>query len=299
MRPVLVFGLLVTLGYGALVLALYAGQRWLLFPASPDRATAAEAGLASFSDVAIATADGERLLAWWRPPEPGRAVLLYFHGNGGSLLNRRDRVRALTADGRGAPLVSYRGYSGSTGSPSESGLTLDAEAAYRFLASYEPRRIVLYGESLGSGVAVRLASERPVGAVILDAPFTSVTDVARSAYWFVPVDWLLRDRFASLHRIASIRAPLLILHGERDSIVPIALAARLFEAAREPKRFVRLAGVDHVSVLERGGLAEVRRSLDEVEARLAETDAPRGGDMLEGPCSVAAGVACGSDGRSP
>ena len=254
------------LGYVTVVGLLVLLQGKIVFPASNLRVSASEAGLSGFEDVEIATMDGERLVAWWKPPEAGRALVLYFHGNGGSLLNRRDRVRALAADGRGVLIVSYRGYSGSTGTPSESGLALDAEAAWRWLGSYAPRRIVLYGESLGSAVAVRLASEHEVGGVILDSPFTSIADVARTSFWFVPLDLLLTNRFRSIDRIGSIRGPLLVMHGDSDGVVPFALGERLFAAAPEPKRFERLAGIDHVSVLEDGGLAFVRTFLAEVEA---------------------------------
>ena len=260
---------LAALAYVALVAALYWQQERLLFPASSVRSGAAEAGLEGVEDIVLTTSDSERLVAWWKPPQAGRALVLYFHGNGGSLWNRRERAGALTADGRGLLMVSYRGYSGSTGRPSEAGLRLDAEAAYRFLSSDEPKRIVLYGESLGTGVAVRLASEHPVGGVILDAPFTSIVDVARPLLWFVPIGLLLKDQFRSLDRIARIDAPLIVLHGERDGLIPIALGELLYEAAHEPKQFVRLPGVDHVNVLEGGGLAPVRGFLDGVEARLA------------------------------
>src|SRR5919202_640334 len=149
--------------YVGFVALLFTMERTFLYPASSYRASAAQAGLAGFEDLTLTTADGERLVAWWKPPEPGRAVLVYFHGNGGSLWNRRDRARLLTADGRGLLMVSYRGYSGSTGAPTETGLREDARAAYAWVAERaEAQRIVLYGESLGSGVAVRLASERPV-----------------------------------------------------------------------------------------------------------------------------------------
>jgi hypothetical protein len=253
--------------YGAFVGMLYAGQRSLLYPRSTARATAAGAGLPGFLDVTVRTADGESIVAWWKPPEPGRATVLYFHGNGGSLLNRRDRARLLTADGRGFFLVSYRGYSGSTGNPTEQGLREDARAAYAWLAErVEPRRIVLYGESLGSSVAVHLAAERPVAGVVLDAPFTSATDVARLHYWYAPVDLFLLDRHRSIEAIGGVEAPLLVLHGDRDGIVPIEQGERLFAAAPGPKRFVRLSGVDHVSTLERGGLESVRAFLAEVEA---------------------------------
>lgn len=264
-----------------LVLALlYGQQRRFVFPGSPERTSAAAAGLAGVEDVAITTEDGERLVAWWTPPQPGRALLVYFHGNGGSLWNRRDRARLLTEGGRGLLMVSYRGYSGSTGSPSEAGLRLDAEAAYRFASSYEPKRVVLYGESLGTAVAIRLASERRVGGVILDAPFTSITDVAKPLLRFVPVEWLLRDPFRSIDRIAEIRSPLLVMHGEEDGVIPIGLAERLFAAAVEPKRFLRLPGVDHVGVLETGGFAAVDRFLGEIERGLAAEPQPtisRGG----------------------
>lgn len=255
--------------YAALVGLLLVFERSLLYPASSLRTTAAEAGLEGFQDIDLTTDDGERLVAWWKPPEPGRAVVLYLHGNGGSLWNRRDRARLLSGDGRGLLLFSYRGYSGSTGSPTEAGLHADARAAYAFVAQrYEPERIVLYGESLGSGVAVRLAVERPVGGLILDAAYPSTADVAKLMYWFVPVELLMRDQFRSIDLIHKVKAPILFLHGDRDGIVPIRLAERLYEAAPEPKRFVRLPGVDHVSVLEQGGLAPVRAFLSEIEGRV-------------------------------
>jgi uncharacterized protein len=262
------FAAVVYIGFVAL---LYLMERTFLYPASSYRTTAAEAGLAGFQDLTLTTADGERLVAWWRPPEPGRAVVLYFHGNGGSLWNRRFRARLLTEDGRGLLMVSYRGYSGSTGTPIESGLREDARAAYAWVTErVEARRIVLYGESLGSGVAVRLASERPVGGVVLEAPYTSTADIAKLTYWFVPVDLLMRDQFRSIELIDDIKAPLLVLHGEHDGLIPIRLGQRLFEAAREPKRFVRLPNVSHVDVLEAGGLAPVRAFLSEVEALLRQ-----------------------------
>lgn len=267
--------LVASLAYLTLLALIWTQQRRLLFPASSLRTSVAEAGLSGFKDVVIETQDGEKLVAWWRPPAAGRAVLLYFHGNGGALLNRRERARALTADGRGLLLVSYRGYSGSTGSPSEAGLRLDASAARRWLSSYEPRRIVLYGESLGTGVAVWLATEAEVGGVILDAPYTSTADIAKGLFPYLPVTLLMRDQFRSVDRIARLRVPLLVLHGDRDGVVPIALSEALFKAANEPKRYVMLPGIEHEGVLEGGGLRAVRTFLDEVEGRLgAQPGAP-------------------------
>ena len=261
-------GLFIVL-YVAVVGALFAAQRILLYPGGGRHAVVSvtTAGLVGFQDVVLTTADGERLMAWWKPPEPGRAVLLYFHGNGGSLWNRRFRAQALTTSGRGVLLVSYRGYSGSSGTPTEEGLRIDARTAYEWLAkSYEPARIVLYGESLGTGVAVRLATERRVGGLILDAPFTSTADVASGTYWFVPVSWLMHDQFRSVEIIHQVRAPVLIMHGDRDRVVPFAMGKRLFDAAPEPKRFLELPGVSHSRVLETGGQAAVESFLRELEA---------------------------------
>lgn len=274
--------------YVVAVALLYAQQRRFLFPAYAGRTSPAAAGLAEMQEVELATEDGERLVAWWTPPEPGRALLLYFHGNGGSLWNRRERARLLVGGGRGLLMVSYRGYSGSTGAPSEAGLALDAEAAYRFVSRYEPKRIVLYGESLGTAVAIRLASRKPVGGVVLDAPFTSIADVAQRLFRIVPVGLLLRDPFRSIDRVAEIRSPLLVMHGEEDGVIPIALAERLVAAAPEPKRFLRLPGVDHVGVLENGGLAAVDGFLREIEGGLAPPEGalpPAGAAPPEGAIS--------------
>jgi fermentation-respiration switch protein FrsA (DUF1100 family) len=269
-----VFGLMLAVaGAYLLVLALaYALQRTLLYPAFGPWVGAAQADLGpGFEDVAITTEDGERIVGWHRPPEPGRAVVLYFHGNGGSLFLRRHRARLLAEAGRGLLMVSYRGYSGSSGQPTEAGLHRDARAAYGWaVARYDASRIVLYGESLGSGVAVPLAVEGAVGGVILDAPFTSAADVARRQFWFLPIDWLMRDPYRSIDRIAALRAPPLVVHGDRDGIVPIALGRRLYAAAPEPKRFVSIAGGSHVDNLESPtGLAAVQSFLAEVEARLS------------------------------
>jgi hypothetical protein len=248
---------------------LFVSQRSLLYPGAgrDSPLPAAEAGLTGFEDVVLATPDGERLMAWWKPPQPGKALLIYFHGNGGSLRNRRFRAEALTQGGRGLLLVSYRGYSGSSGSPSEEGLRIDARTAYDWAArSHDLRRIVLYGESLGTGVAVRLATERRIGGLILDAPYTSTAEVASGLYWYVPVSWLMLDQYRSIDVIGEVKAPILVMHGDQDRIIPFAFGERLYAAAPEPKRFLRLPGVGHTRVLESGGLAAVNAFLSQIEA---------------------------------
>lgn len=235
--------------YGGLLALLYFTQRAMQYFPERLRTAPAMAGLPEAQEIELDTPDGERVIAWHVPPRGDQPVILYFHGNGGSLRNRVDRFRALIEDGSGLVALSYRGYGGSTGSPSEAGLIADALAAYAFTsARYGAERIVLWGESLGSGVAVALAAQMPVGYLILQSPFTSAADVGAQTYWFVPVRLLMKDQFRSDLRIGKVAAPVLILHGDRDGIVPIALAERLYGLINAPKRFVRLAGVGHNDV---------------------------------------------------
>ncbi|MFZ4530971.1 MAG: alpha/beta hydrolase, partial [Alsobacter sp.] len=194
--------------YVAVVGLLWVFQRNLLYPATRGRVVI-PADLPGFAETIVATPDGERLLAWWKPPaSPGRPIVLFLHGNGGSITDRTSRAKALTADGTGMLLLSYRGYASSTGRPSEEGLHTDALAAFDWIATAAPgSRVAVYGESLGSGVAVRLATERPAVGLILDAPYTSTVDVAAGIYWFVPVRALMRDHFASITRIGTLKVP--------------------------------------------------------------------------------------------
>jgi fermentation-respiration switch protein FrsA (DUF1100 family) len=257
--------------YACALAVLFVNQRSLLYPASDRRTTATEAGLIGFQDLVLTTPDGERLVAWGKPPQPGKVLILYFHGNGGSLWNGRLRAQALTASGRGLLMISYRGYSGSTGSPTEAGLHTDARTAYEWMRqSYDTSRLVAYGESLGTGVAVRLASEQPLSGLILDAPYTSTADVASLIYWYVPVSWLMLDQFRSLDIIQTVKAPILILHGTDDRTIPFAFGERLYAAAPEPKRFVRIEGGSHTRNLEQGGLQAVEEFLAAVEAQLPD-----------------------------
>jgi fermentation-respiration switch protein FrsA (DUF1100 family) len=198
--------------------------------------------------------------------------------------NGRLRAQALTASGRGLLMVSYRGYSGSSGKPTEAGLHTDARAAYDWVRqSYAASRLVAYGESLGTGVAVRLASERPLAGLILDAPYTSIADVASLTYWYVPVSWLMLDQFRSLDIIERVKAPILILHGTDDRIIPFGFGEQLYAAAPEPKRFIRIAGGNHSRNLEQGGMAAVEEFLAAVEARVPERSSGSVGTQPQTP----------------
>ena len=175
-------------GYGGFVTLLYVAQRSLQYFPERRRTTPAAAGLPEAEEVTLDTADGERVIVWHVPPRGEALVFLYFHGNGGSLRWRDERFRALISDGSGLVAPSYRGYGGSSGRPTEKGLREDAATAYAFaVARYPAQRIVLWGESLGSALAIALGAEKPVGCLVLEAPFTSAVDVGARHYWFVPV----------------------------------------------------------------------------------------------------------------
>jgi fermentation-respiration switch protein FrsA (DUF1100 family) len=255
--------ILAILAYGGVLALMYVFQRSLMYFPDRARTSPAAAGLPQAEEVTLTSADGERLIAWYVPPQAAKPLVIYFHGNGGALNLRAGRFGWLTADGFGLLGLSYRGYGGSTGKPSETGFLLDASAAYDFATSrYPAGRIVLWGESLGTGVAVALAAERQVGGLILDAPFTSAADVGAAAYPYVPVRWFMKDSFRSNERIARVKVPLLVLHGERDEVVPIAYGERLCDLANEPKRMVRIPLGGHVDLDDHGAPEAVRAVLD-------------------------------------
>jgi uncharacterized protein len=253
--------IVVSAGYVCGLLALFIAQRAVLFPVPTTARTAPPAaGFPEAEEHILTTVDGEKVIVWHVPAKPGRPVVLYFHGNGDYLAGFFARFRSIIADGTGVVALSYRGYAGSTGQPSEQGLLLDAAAACAFTAArYRADRIVVWGFSLGSGVAVALAADQPVGKLILEAPYTSIADVAASAFWFAPVRPLLRDQFRSDQRIARVKVPLLVMHGARDPTIPVVFGERLFALANEPKRFVRLARGGHDD-LDNFGAIEIARN---------------------------------------
>jgi fermentation-respiration switch protein FrsA (DUF1100 family) len=223
--------------YAALVGGLYLFQRQLLY--LPDLTRPELLGLEKLGvrEVTLSTEDGLSLLSWYLPPRPSRPVIAYFHGNGGHIGYRAERLLRFAREGYGVLMAEYRGYGGNPGTPSETGFYADGRAALTFLdrERVAANRLVLYGESLGSGVAVKLAAEQQVTAVILEAPPTSVAEVAQSHFPFVPAARMVVDRFDSLSRIGKVKAPILVLHGERDRVVPVRYGRALLAAAPEPK----------------------------------------------------------------
>ena len=248
--------------YVGLAAILYFSQRSMMYFPETVHTTPAQAGLPEAQEVKLTASDGARITAWHVAPHQGKPVILYFHGNGGALRYRVERFRKLIAGGIGLIGVEYRGYGGSDGSPSEAGLIADAEAGYAFAVSrYWPQELVLWGESLGSGVAVALAAEKPVGRVILEAPFTSAAAVAAISYWYMPVRLLMKDQFRSDERIGKITAPVLILHGLKDRTVPYAMGERMFDLTKAPKHIVRFLDGGHEDLDKNGALHAVGRFL--------------------------------------
>ena len=259
-------------GWLIVVGALYLFQRSLIY--LPDRSRPDVAWLTGtgFTEIVARTEDGLALTAWFHPPaEPSRLTVTLFHGNGGHHAYRLSTALPLARAGYGVLLASYRGYAGNPGAPSEEGFAADARA---WMAALSARaiaadRVVLWGESLGGGVVTRFAVETRVAAVILSAPFTSLADRAQELYPFAPARLLVKDRFDNLSRIAEIAAPLFIVHGERDRVVPVEHGRRLFAAAREPKRAVFIRDADHNDLAGHGLIDHLFAFLRETEARTA------------------------------
>ncbi len=237
--------------YGACLATLYLGQRKLMYFPMGSQGSAAEEGFTAAQTLTLTTVDGERLVAWYVPAAADKPLFLYFHGNGNLLRGRVTPFKELTADGAGLLAIDYRGYDGSTGSPSEEGLLKDGEAAYAGARErgYEPNRIVIVGESLGTGVAVAVAANHPSKALILDSAFSATLDVAETRFWMFPIRLIMKDTFKSRDRIGRVTAPVLFLHGEEDPVIPIAFDRALFAQANEPKTFVALPGLTHVVLM--------------------------------------------------
>ena len=249
---------------GALVLVLSVLAAFLMifeekliyFPARELEATPGALGL-PHDEVFLTASDGTRIHGWFLPADPpGRGAVLVCHGNAGNVSGRLDRaVRLENELGLDVFLFDYRGFGRSEGSPDEEGTYQDGLAAYGYLAEdrgIEPSRIVLFGESLGAAVAIELARRVPAGALVLEAPFTSIAAMAKVAYPFLPTFWV-RTKYDSLSKIGEVGLPVLIFHGTRDDVVPFAQGEELFRAAREPKTFVPVEGAGHSDAYERGG----------------------------------------------
>lgn len=210
-------------------------------------------------DVWLTAGDGVKLHGWWVGAKDAAVATLFLHGNAGNVTHRGAALREIAAAGSSVLIVDYRGYGKSEGSPSESGLYRDADAGYDWLLAkgFAENRIIIHGESLGTAVAVELAERKHCRGVVLEAPFSSARDVAGKVFPFVGP--LVMWGFDSMARIGLLRAPLLVIHGDRDEVIDIELGRKLFAAAREPKRMWVIAGGGHNNIVEAGGPEYGRR----------------------------------------
>lgn len=258
-------GIAVALAVTAILIRLLE-NRFIYFP--PRYPEGFEVGPESLglkvTDVWLTTEDEVRLNGRFTPATTSPKLLLWFHGNAENVGMGIDRMSGFAALGVGVLEVDYRGYGKSAGKPNEEGLNRDADAAYRYLVEVRrlrPEDIVIYGHSLGGAVAVALAARRPCGGLIVESSFTSIRDMARRMFRIPLVEYIPRSRFDSARQIAGVRAPVLIIHGTDDDVVPFSMGRRLFEAAREPKAFFPVEGAGHDDPYLVGG----KRYLDRID----------------------------------
>jgi hypothetical protein len=271
-------GILLTLiGLGLLNGLLYLKQPdMLFFPTAELVETPREWGL-TYSDVSLTTDDAVRIHGWYIPREGARGVLLFLHGNGGNISHRRDSVGIFHRLGLEVLIIDYRGYGRSEGTPSETGLYLDAAAAWRYLREakgFPASQILIFGRSLGGAVAAQLASQVEAGGVILESSFSSAREVAHTLFPMLSRLVMLRYDFPAARFIAQTRSPVLVLHSPEDELIPYLCGQRLFEAAPEPKVFAPLRG-DHNS-----GFLQSQPGYEQTLSRFLDTYLGRGRQPL-------------------
>jgi len=248
--------------------ALYLVQDRLLYNIDPTRTPPASVGLTAVREVEVPVSGGATLIAWHAAARPGQPTLLYFHGQGGTLKARAPRIKRFMGEGWGVFMITWRGYGGSTGTPSEAGNVADGRAAFDALrqAGVSASDIVIYGESLGTGVAVQVATGRPAAGLILDAPFTSTADVAAERYPIFPVRLAMRDTYQSSRFIKDVRMPVLVMHGQLDEIIPVRFGQGLYAEANQPKELALFPRGHHTDLYFHGALDTVRAFLARLRA---------------------------------
>ncbi len=235
------------LGYVLLLLVYFLIQSHIIYHPRQNLNPPSEYGLQDFTIIHLNTTDGLSLKAWYHPAKASLPTILFFHGNAGHIGDRAPIVFPYFQAGYGIFLFEYRGYGDNPGTPNEKDNIRDAITAWNYLqqSTKPPHCIVAYGESLGTGVAVALAAQRKVSAVILQSPFTSLDNVAKHHYPFLPVSWLLQEHYNSLSQIAHINSPLFIIHGDVDSVIPIQNSYLLYQQAYSPKELAIAPGKSH------------------------------------------------------
>jgi fermentation-respiration switch protein FrsA (DUF1100 family) len=257
-----VVAVLVAILFWTAVLMIFE-EKFIFFPQKYPRGMYEDARLIPhLRDCWITTEDGVKIHGWFAPADSAIATLVISHGNGGNISYLLPLMRELQRHNLNVLMYDYRGYGRSEGSPDEEGVYRDGRAAFDYalkLPEVDPRRIVLWGSSLGGAVAVDVATQRPAAALILESTFSSAKDVARTVYPFLPARFFLRTKLNSIEKIQKVGIPLLFIHGTNDWIIPIGLGRRLFGAAHDPKEFYEIPGAGHNDTFFVGGTEYLNR----------------------------------------
>lgn len=250
--------------YAIICIGAWVLHRYFIYMPDTKRTAPKDVGLAGVQEITFKGGGGVTLIAWYLPARGRKPTLLYFTGNSGSAANRARKIETIAANGYGVFMLNYRRYGGSGGWPTEANNVADASAAFDYLRALgvPAREIVAYGELLGTAVATRLALQRPVRALVLEAPFTSVVDVGLQVWWFLPLRLIMTDQYRTIDRIGSVRVPLLIVHGARDSLIPVTQARQIYAAANQPKSLAILRRGAHNDLFDHGAWEKVTAFLD-------------------------------------
>ena len=240
--------ILLFIAYFLITLGLYIFQRSLLYHPVVNNYYGEKLNV-KIEEVKITTVDNIELLAWYHKKDIKKyKTILYLHGNAGSLENRIYKINQFNNMNINFLLIAWRGFSGNAGKPTEQGLYQDARSAVKWLINEGAieENIVIYGESLGTGVATEIAQNKNFAGVILESPFTSMVDAGKDKYPYLPVKLLLKDKYESDQKIKNIKSPVLIMHGKVDNIVPFHMGKKMYELANEPKFFYSQEYGDHM-----------------------------------------------------
>ena len=247
---ILIYGIIF---YLFVILIMFIFQRSLLYQPSKEKLDPFFYSNTGLEKINFTTSDGLVLNSLFRKPSANKKdTIVVFHGNAGHVGHRVEKFRSFLEEGYGLLLVEYRGYGENQGNPTEEGFHKDGLAALEFLTKHNisKQKTILYGESLGCGLAVKLSIEEKYKAIILEAPYTSIAEVASRHYWYLPAKWLVLDRFDILSIIKNIKSPLLVLHGEKDNVISQDLGRKVFNAAPEPKEAIFIVHAGHNNIYE-------------------------------------------------
>ena len=246
--------------YAMIFLYVYINQRSLMYHPEREKYGLAHYAISNTEEIFITTTDGVKLQAWFRKPDNGCDMTIFLHGNAGSLDDRADKLKQLADMGYGFVIAAWRGFGESAGHPSKEGLYSDARAVINFAQAqgYKPEDVVMIGESLGTGIATRMANEKRFKGLFLITPYTTIADRARELYPLLPTQSLTNDNYNNIDGVAGIMQPLLIIHGTSDTIVPIQHAEKVYAAALEPKKLIIYPGIGHTNYDKKAVFSEMR-----------------------------------------